>query len=66
MSVRIVALAVSVLEGISDLADFCSIYSHLDSLSGVSCTFGCGNFFRSAMNEIGNSDHQAVQVGRSA
>jgi len=46
MSVRIVALAVSVLEGISDLADFCSINSHFDSLSGVSCTFGCGNFFQ--------------------
>lgn len=46
MSVKIVALAVSVLEGISDLADFCSINSYLGSLSGVSCTFGCGNFFQ--------------------
>lgn len=66
MSVRMVALAVSVLAGISDLTDFCSINSHLDSLSGVSRTFGCGDFFRSEMNEIGNRDHQTVQIGCGA
>ncbi len=37
-----------------------------ESLSGVSRTLGCGNFFRSVINEIGNSDHQAIQVGCSA
>lgn len=40
--------------------------STLSSISGVSRAFGCGNFFRSAGNEIGNSDYQAVQAGCGA
>lgn len=66
MSAGMVALALSELAGRFGLSDFRDINRYLDSLSGVSRTFRCGDFFRSAMNEIGNCDHQTVQAGCSA
>ncbi len=45
---------------------FCCSDFYLGSISGVSRTLGAGIFFRRAVDEIGNSDHQAIQIGCGA
>lgn len=47
-------------------SSLCSSDFYLSSISGISRAFWRGDFFRSASNEIGNSDHQAIQAGCSA
>lgn len=47
-------------------ADFLATTSYSSSISGVSRIFSVRDFFRSAIDEIGNSDHQAVQAGCGA
>lgn len=66
MSVRVDIKTLSVLAKKLVFSSFCRSDFYLGSISGVFRASRCGDFFRSVSDEIGNSDHQAVQAGCGA